>query len=71
VIKPETLRKIEIKTFQSYEEADQDYEDDLRSLTPEERVSIVEHLRRQYFLIKNLPLDLKVKRVVEKARLEE
>jgi len=71
VIKPETLRKIEIKTFRSYEEADQDYEDDLSSLTPEERVSIVEHLRRQYFLIKNLPLDLKVKRVIEKARLEE
>jgi hypothetical protein len=64
------MRKIRIKTFRSYEEADKDYEDDILSLSPEERVSIMEHLRRQYFLIKNIPLDVKVKKVIEKSRLE-
>jgi len=65
------MRKIKIKTFRSYEEADEDYEDDLLFFSPEERISIMEHLRRQYFLIQNLPLDLKVKRVIEKSRIEE
>ena len=56
--------KSNIKIFYSHQSAQKDYEDEIFSLTPEKRVSITEHLRRQYFLIKNLPLDLRVKRVI-------
>lgn len=59
------MKKIKIKVFHSYEDAQKDYDEEIYSLKPEERVSITEHLRRQSFLIKNKPIDLKVKKVLE------
>lgn len=59
------MRKIPMKIFHSFEEADKDYEKYTLSLSPQERVSITEHLRRQYFLIKNKPVDLNIKKVIE------
>lgn len=37
------------------------YKNYVLSLSPQERVSITEYLRRQYLLIKNKPIDLAVK----------
>jgi len=59
------MKKTPFKVFHSYEEAQKDLDLEVYAMTPSERVSITEHLRRQYFLIKNKPLDLKVKRVFE------
>ncbi len=58
-----------IKKFNSYEDAQKDYEKEMFSFSPSERLSIVEILRRRYYLIKNLPLDLKVKKVIKISRL--
>ena len=60
--------KSNIKIFHSHRAAQDDYENEVFSLRPEERVSITEHLRRQYFLIKNKPLDLSIKKVIEIER---
>lgn len=60
--------KSNIKIFHSHRDAQKDYENEVFSLRPAERVSITEHLRRQYFLIKNKPLDLKVKKIIEIER---
>ena len=62
---PQKVRKIPMKIFHSFEEADKDYEKYTLSLTPLERVSATEHLRRQYFLIKNKPVDLSIKKVIK------
>ena len=59
------MKKIPVKIFHSFEAADKDYEKDTLALSPQERVSITEHLRRQYFLIKNKPVDLSIKKVIE------
>lgn len=58
------MRDLKVKIFHSFEEAQKDFENDVFSLAPEERVSVTEHLRRQYYEIKNKPLDLDVKKVV-------
>jgi hypothetical protein len=58
------MKKVSFKIFHSYEEAQKDLDKEVFSLSPRERVSITEHLRRQYFLIKNKPIDLKVKKVL-------
>lgn len=59
------MKKSKIKIFHSYEQAQKDYENEIYSMSPEERVSITEHLRRQYFLLKNKPIDFTVKKVIE------
>ena len=65
------MRKIPIKFFNSFEEAQDDYYEEVFSMSPDDRVAAVEVLRRRYFSIKNLPLDLKVQRVVKLADVSE
>lgn len=62
------MKKTVIKIFHSYEEAQKDLDEEVYLMTPAERISITEHLRRQYFLIKNKPIDLTVKKVLEIER---
>ncbi len=67
-MKKEFLKKPKIKIFHSYEDAQKDYDIEMYSMKPEERVSITEHLKRQYFLIRNKPIDLTIKKVIEIVR---
>lgn len=59
------MKKSKIKIFHSHESAQKDYEDEIFSMSPEERVSLMEHLRRQYFIIKNKPIHLKMVHCME------
>jgi hypothetical protein len=60
-----------IKIFHSYESAQEDHDNETFSMTPAERLSITEHLRRQYFLIRNKPLDLAIKKVIKISHVHE
>jgi hypothetical protein len=63
------VKRIPLKCFQSFEEAQKDSDDGILAMKPIDRVAAVEILRRRYFKIKNIPLELKVKRILKIVRV--
>jgi hypothetical protein len=59
------MNKQYIDKFLSLKKTDKAYENFIFSLSPLERLSITEYLRRQYYLKKNKPVDLSIKKVIK------
>lgn len=56
------MRKVTIKMFNSYEEADEDMVNEYLSMPPSDKISIVNEIRRKIFGLKGIKADNIVKR---------
>jgi hypothetical protein len=56
------MRKLKIKIFSSFEEADKAYLEETLAMTPEQRIAATNEIRRRLFAIKGIKADNKVDR---------
>jgi len=61
-------RKVRIKYFSSYKEADNDMLREYFAMPPSEKVAIVNAIRRKIFALKGIKADNSVKRVISCAK---
>ncbi|MFH1368060.1 MAG: hypothetical protein ABII64_02910 [Elusimicrobiota bacterium] len=48
------MRKIELKIFDSFKELRKDYDAGVRNMTPSQRLSMMENLRKEYSAVKGV-----------------
>lgn len=58
------MRKVQIKYFNSYEEADKDMLNEYFDMHPEDKVACVNEIRRRIFALKGIKADNRVKKVI-------
>ncbi|OGS18229.1 MAG: hypothetical protein A2219_05735 [Elusimicrobia bacterium RIFOXYA2_FULL_50_26] len=62
------MKKIPIKFYSSYEDADEDSLKDALAMKPKDRVAAVNVIRRRVFALKGIKADNRVKRVISYAK---
>ena len=65
LLKASPLRVRTFKAFDSFHELREDYEADIRAMTPSGRIAAMDKLRRDYFRVKGLPVTDRVERTLE------
>jgi len=62
------MRKVHIKYFHSYEEADNDMLNEYLSMPPKSKVAAVNEIRRKIFSLKGVNANNRVQRVISFGR---